>query len=218
MRFTPTRVGNTARNHAAPVGSDGSPPHAWGILFGPSIRLRSRFTPTRVGNTICSTKPCLQSRFTPTRVGNTKTMAFSGSSRFTPTRVGNTVDLAPESVTFGSPPHAWGIARASLSTSRAIPVHPHTRGEHEADSTDRLDTTVHPHTRGEFISLTLQLEIRRFTPTRVGNTAVIRYCRSTNYAGSPPHAWGILGRFHIKRISRGSPPHAWGILQLDTHH
>ena len=154
FRFTPTRVGNTARTlrrcNALPVHPhacgeygggqtrrytpNGSPPRVWGILLTVWVRFgKLRFTPTRVGNTICSSNPRTLPRGSPPRVWGIPLRVEHAPHRrrFTPTRVGNTDEpYADVDDYYGSPPRVWGI-----------PV-------------DRLGAR----------------RLCRFTPTRVGNT------------------------------------------------
>ena len=97
-------------------------------------------------------------------------------------------------------------------------VHPHTRGEywHNRESS-HCARPVHPHTRGEYARSSFRWPTsKRFTPTRVGNTASYTTFQAAA-DGSPPHAWGIRledlpGFFAVP----GSPPHAWGIRHIHT--
>ncbi len=153
LRFTPTRVGITATqergsgswpvhphargDHAASVLGlvplDGSPPRAWGSL-----------QPVTVQHAVL--------RFTPTRVGITRrTPARDCLPPVHPHARGDHVKQPPSVlVQDGSPPRAWGsrdrlaglpaqrrftptrvgITPSGGGTGKAIPVHPHARGDH----------------------------------------------------------------------------------------
>ena len=133
----------------------------------------------------------------------------------------------------GSPPRAWGIRCLVSSMSLSCPVHPHVRGEYDGSIVvGGAFTGSPPRAWGILIGQRFQIQLRRFTPTCVGNTpkhplslameAVhphVRgeYCTQEeeymNNAGSPPRAWGILNRWLSKGAVFGSPPRAWGILR-----
>jgi len=215
-RFTPTRVGTTSPPGTAPPSatvhphargddiatgnratfSDGSPPRAWGR---PEDRLLDvedqRFTPTRVGTT---KKTC-------PRDGNRSVHPHArgddsnnrtpkpACTRFTPTRVGTTAEEEAEE----SKP----------------PVHPHARGD---DGTVAVRVVSGagspPRAWGRPLRGRAASPHGRFTPTRVGTTAV---SESTPRSRSVhPHARGDDGDGHmIRDAACGSPPRAWGRRQ-----
>jgi len=193
-RFTPTRVGNTIAHlvrgpappvhphsrgeHVLPVdrtaGTTGSPPLAWGT-HRPHVLslLLLRFTPTRVGNT-CSGRSRRPPRSVHPHsrgehaVPGGVALAHYGSPplawgtrrrgryrplerRFTPTRVGNTR-------------HGGLVALVML-------VHPHSRGEHVANTSPSNRTAGSPPLAwGTHAQPAHAQRGGRFTPTRVGNT------------------------------------------------
>ncbi len=177
QRFTPTRVGNTAKNpqwvakdavHPHACGEyavpdrpaethRGSPPRVWGIRGTEHQGTgHGRFTPTRVGNTLHRPSLYWPRRFTPTRVGNTPLASSDARlQRFTPTRVGNT-----------------------SKTSLAAPgtsVHPHACGEYPRYHVNDVDAPGSPpRVWGIRISPAHRYRFVRFTPTRVGNTDIHR--------------------------------------------
>ena len=178
-RFIPTRVGNPSPGLSLTVGTPvhphtrgesaitvdqahyfaGSSPHAWGTLRpAPAWRPPCRFIPTRVGNPFCCS--ALLSRLTV----HPHTRGESGK---TPD------DLAMQN---GSSPHAWGIphvgrhvlehrrfipTRVGIPTHapdrfRALPVHPHTRGDSgHALASRRAPAGSSPHAWGTRIILTV---------------------------------------------------------------
>ncbi|CCF85953.1 conserved hypothetical protein [Nitrolancea hollandica Lb] len=97
-----------------------------------------------------------------------------------------------------------------------IPVHPHTRGDHPAvPEASSANSGSPPHAWGPPNGRRHDHRHRRFTPTRVGTTALpwakasrpavhphtrgdhdYRSCRSAYQKGSPPHAWGPLALCH----------------------
>ena len=176
MRFTPTRVGNTA-------------------LIQVTAESPARFTPTRVGNTPpvapvasrATVHPHTRGEYAPCRPSpaaappvHPHTRGEYGRGRqsddmelrFTPTRVGNTYDeRSAELAARGSPPHAWGIllaayrqnaarwftptrvgntARTTSAATAANGSPPHAWGIHVNRVARFWSTSVHPHTRGEY--------------------------------------------------------------------
>ncbi len=139
----------------------------------------------------------------------------------------------------GSPPHAWGQRLRGGCERPADPVHPHTRGDNDAEYVDwrvrsrftptRVGTThrrridarpsssVHPHTRGDNLRLSGAWRFyARFTPTRVGTTC--GFLHSLAGIGSPPHAWGQPAISSLACAAAGSPPHAWGQRYQELTH
>ena len=195
-RFTPTRVGTTIPSstghqdfavhpHARgdnmvirlqAIAEIGSPPRAWGQLHQIVNELGiSRFTPTRVGTTaarialpaaaavhphargdngvfICSFKSEIGS---PPRawgqLGNNGTM--QRCIRFTPTRVGTTT--------------------LDTNTSKPLAVHPHARGDNNIlRGLTFFEFGSPPRAWGQRIWTYALSSTTRFTPTRVGTTAM----------------------------------------------
>ncbi len=154
---------------------DGSPPHAWGIQF-----------PVGAG--------CVVARFTPTRVGNTRgrPQSTAVAEVHPPTRGEYSSVVFGCDSCVGSPPHAWGILKFVLrvlahgrftptrvgNTMRAasdtlpVPVHPHTRGEYALSRVSMAALRGSPpHAWGIQATRDDLIDLLRFTPTRVGNTA-----------------------------------------------
>ena len=94
--------------------------------------------------------------------------------RFTPTRVGTTSTRSTVTIT--------------------TPVHPHARGDNHsrAYSTAKAPGSP-PRAWGQPTRLVAMPRVQRFTPTRVGTTAVIPSLRAFPI-GSPPRAWGQRNR------------------------
>ena len=176
MRFTPTRVGNTA-------------------LIQVTAESPARFTPTRVGNTPpvapvasrATVHPHTRGEYAPCRPSPAAAPPVHPHTRgeyeripapverlfrFTPTRVGNTgAGVGFGGFNIGSPPHAWGIPTGWTRGSPARTVHPHTRGEYfSRGDGEAQDDGSPPHAWGILHVNGAQRPGRRFTPTRVGNT------------------------------------------------
>ena len=115
-------------------------------------------------------------------------------SRFIPTRVGNTAD------------RRW--------RRRGWPVHPHARGEHDKPQRHGVEQEgSSPRAWGTLVAGAVCPGVRRFIPTRVGNTAL----PSRFPCGIPvhPHARGEHAMPHaIGAFTAGSSPRAWGTLPL----
>ncbi len=234
-RSTPTRVGNTdgrcrcragwsvhphargehAGDHQVRPGRDGPPPRAWGT------RKRSISTPQ-------------VERSTPTRVGNTLPQGICWQPLAVhPHARGEHAKQSPQNwFRLGPPPRAWGTRvapRPRASAQRSTPtrvgntrrrsspggptlVHPHARGEHR---TRRGCAVRHsgppPRAWGTHLCQTTGSDIRRSTPTRVGNTPPSprrRRCDTVH-----PHARGEHARaMPTTRPQSGPPPRAWGTL------
>src|SRR5579883_1460831 len=87
----PHTRGDDIRTSLKSGGIIGSPPHAWGRLYGPrKDSPRQRFTPTRVGTTLALQESQLSCSVHPRTRGDDGSPSASASS------------------SFGSPPHAWG--------------------------------------------------------------------------------------------------------------
>ncbi len=191
----------------------GSPPHAWGQRSPVAVRSgEARFTPTRVGTTSPDRSP---------NAARTVHPHTRGDNHIPPT----TYD--PPS---GSPPHAWGQLTLLFDLLNAHPVHPHTRGDNWYHGRNGRAGTVHPHTRGDNkinnqrhgraagspphawgqpARCSATSQSRRFTPTRVGTTLLLRHAN----VALPVHPH-TRGDNHVKVRQgagrAGSPPHAWG--------
>ena len=193
----------------------GSPPRAWGKLgHGEGVVGRARFTPTRVGKTARSphlppSRPVhphargendhpgrrqVHVPGSPPRAWGKLADVFCNSSRhrFTPTRVGKT--------------------RRLTSAHEMHPVHPHARGENAFSRFFRSVRSGSPPRAWGKRSPCQQKVVRiRFTPTRVGKTE--RICISLPKELVHPHARGENAiRLHPYRLTSGSPPRAWGKL------
>ena len=173
----PHACGEHARLEVEPGWLAGSPPRLWGTRAASSIVWNPvRFTPTPVGNTSPSGSIAIACSVHPHACGEHDTLTASvgaphgspprlwgtraqccrppGSQRFTPTPVGNTV------------------ARRRIRQRSA--VHPHACGEHAYDWLQRSGYTGSPPrlwgTRHGSVAVGV---ILRFTPTPVGNTALL---------------------------------------------
>jgi len=92
--------------------------------------------------------------------------------RFIPTRVGNTAAGKVEDI--------------------QLTVHPHTRGEHTRRRwREGSGAGSSPHAWGTLDSTSHEAVLRRFIPTRVGNT-LSQVTAAEPPIGSSPHAWGTL--------------------------
>ncbi|BAS27305.1 hypothetical protein LIP_1456 [Limnochorda pilosa] len=232
-RFTPTRVGITARAIAAhpavlvhphargdhsyisrtDADAFGSPPRAWGSRRHPrSPRWPRGFTPTRVG--ITSWRPA--GRTSPSVHPHAR-----GDHELP--RVGLAVGT-------GSPPRAWGSLPVMEDDESEVRFTPTRVGITVSSAPALLDLPVHPHARGDHVLPFLVLQalvgspprawgsrtpdavgvpVRGFTPTRVGITP--SRPRSPRPSSVHPHAPGdhqCWGRIFLRRT--GSPPRAWG--------
>src|SRR5690606_10834563 len=139
-RFTPTRVGTTcqpvrtarcspvhphARGDNAGCGwhrhaSDGSPPRAWGQLFGNLTSIVGSGSPPRAwGQLKGGEAEALAYRFTPTRVGTTGSVTNRAlGSTVHPHARGDNMGMAWLRVLCnGSPPRAWGQRQDILRSS-----------------------------------------------------------------------------------------------------
>ena len=191
----------------------GSSPREWGIHFLFGLRLLGwRFIPTRVGNTrrwsaCCAVRtvhphasgehhqacemPPKNSGSSPREWGTQFNLAGAGArQRFIPTRVGNT---------------RWR-RRASAS----VPVHPHASGEHAGvlrPASSQAGSS--PREWGTRCRPRLARPLRRFIPTRVGNTPHRPGTVASNTVH--PHASGEHSGLHRRsQIRCGSSPREWG--------
>ncbi len=218
VRFIPTRVGNTVRLleflrsvsvHPHTCGEHnilrlervevaGSSPHVWGTQEVPHLwQGNRRFIPTRVGNTDVGRGLWDLALVHPHTCGEHCRGARLGWSAS------------------GSSPHVWGTrdaARAAMIRARFIPtrvgntvpdfgsggettVHPHTCGEHGGVKIGgQWQFGSSPHVWGTPAGSTWSGSLRRFIPTRVGNT-----CPRTRLPRLPPvhpHTCGEHHRTH----------------------
>ena len=158
--------------------ASGSPPHAWGILFGGKVSaLVGRFTPTCVGNTSHSLVLPHPSSVHPHMRGE---YLIAASSFWTVS---------------GSPPHAWGILEIRLAVVLCQRFTPTCVGNTSGGGCGWTEPAVHPHMRGEYAIPSewpryfgmdgspphawgihplqrILLGQDRFTPTCVGNTGM----------------------------------------------
>ncbi len=233
MRFIPTRVGNTYRRRhqavARPVHphargehpictatsgiAGGSSPRAWGTQKHRRRELRHlRFIPTRVGNTSAISLSALTIPVHPHARGE------------------HAWRIAVQSGESGSSPRAWGTQfqrRYRLRHRRFIPTRV---GNTQSPGQTICPPSVHPHARGEHLQLRMLqnsshgssprawgtqqtavsiLQLRRFIPTRVGNTVCAEM--SQDMVTVHPHARGEHVRTRISNSNLiGSSPRAWG--------
>ncbi len=136
----------------------GSPPRAWGTCGdgGDLIQRLARFTPTCVGNMFLPIVSGCRLSGSPPRAWGT--FAYGPPAyrerRFTPTCVGN--------------------IRPTASTSMALAVHPHVRGEHFTNrSVNGSPGGSPPRAWGTCWAFLLRWDGRWFTPTCVGNIACL---------------------------------------------
>jgi len=138
-----------------------------------------------------------QYRFTPTRVGNSAPPQIVSSvpSVHPHTRGEFFRYRIRHRVNYGSPPHAWGILELAADGGLDRRFTPTRVGNSILSDMVLYYSTVHPHTRGEFFSqfnnfffssgspphawgilqvLTVTDPVQRFTPTRVGNSSLIK--------------------------------------------
>ena len=193
---------------------DGSSPPPWGTLHGVlAASHHERFIPTPVGNTHRETCKRLRAgRFIPTPVGNTRCTPTAlplpavhphprgehrhhhdfqiPHHRFIPTPVGNTL----------------GTAARRLRCA----VHPHPRGEHwPVSSTSAMTAGSSPPPWGTRVAHLLEIDVRRFIPTPVGNTrpASAPFCAVSVH----PHPRGEHIPPHSgQTMCAGSSPPPWG--------
>src|SRR5579883_1167420 len=197
----PHTRGDDIRTSLKSGGIIGSPPHAWGRLYGPrKDSPRQRFTPTRVGTTLALQECQFSCSVHPHTRGDD---------------VARHQELRGH---IGSPPHAWGRRRASLGASRAHRFTPTRVG---TAATERTNTLARigspPHAWGRRFAVSIGQQLLRFTPTRVGTTALV--FSSNSRIAVHPHTRG--DDFHITLITPsqdGSPPHAWGRLPYHPDH
>ncbi len=116
--------------------------------------------------------------------------AFAEIRRFIPTRVGNT--------------------RATSEIRAPVSVHPHACGEHNVPTASApLKYGSSPRVWGTQGGGRTEVVLRRFIPTRVGNTG--SGISSAGTISVHPHACGEHGQCQGRRHPlRGSSPRVWG--------
>ena len=117
----------------------------------------------------------------------------------------------PMRVRAGSPPRAWGRRSATSGSDPTVGSPPRAWGRLATTVAQRVMLPVHPHARGDDgVTSTVSAGSSRFTPTRVGTTAMPPLISDAR-VGSPPRAWGRhADRLARRRRRAGSPPRAWG--------
>jgi len=191
----------------------GSPPRAWG-QYHPALdgRTSRRFTPTGVG--------------TIDRRGR-----YHSGAAVHPHGRGDNCDVDDSLAAHtGSPPRAWGQYIQAAVTAADVRFTPTGVGTMKAGLPRGLPTTVHPHGRGDnnandaanvqpngspprawgqLRSTTEITVIERFTPTGVGTIAATP--AAARSAPVHPHGRGDnTGDGAKTRHVVGSPPRAWG--------
>ncbi len=110
-----------------------------------------------------------------------------------------------------------GNARRPAATLRPTTVHPHARGECTSTNVGHMPNTGSPpRPWGMRLGTGSTANRARFTPTPVGNAAVL----AAPFAGAAvhPHARGeCIGVGTAERITRGSPPRPWGMRKHKRH-
>ncbi len=200
---------------AAGYAPSGSSPREWGTPMLPDLRHASMAgsSPREWGTRAADSRHDADVDGSSPREWGTRYKGLRAlSERFIPTRVGNT---------------------ASCSRRKfAPPVHPHASGEHSCRhlrSADVLNgssprewgtralraqrvatVSVHPHASGEHTSRRhRQVDLRRFIPTRVGNTTMQHAMSQAQSVH--PHASGEHDANAVSmRCACGSSPREWG--------
>ena len=235
LRFIPTRVGNTenivCNGKAFPVHPhacgeycwkparryemNGSSPRVWGILSKSTFEdVEGRFIPTRVGNTAITEAVPIYLVVHPHACG--EYFARRSNTRSSP----------------GSSPRVWGIRVPPTTHAGVIRFIPTRVGNTFIPWGNRCGHAVHPHACGEYPHAYSRRpsasgssprvwgipaiegevkELRRFIPTRVGNTRLP--CPRRRSATVHPHACGEYFRpQRAAAFQAGSSPRVWGIL------
>ena len=193
----------------------GSSPREWGTLDSCNAAMvPTRFIPTRVGNTPAASSAARSAPVHPHASGehlllcrvlrnsrgssprewgtHTRHCPLMAPNRFIPTRVGNT--------------HAAVTQRVSVT------VHPHASGEHvRSKPSSRLYCGSSPREWGTQRGFEYSYAVRRFIPTRVGNT--ITRASSRKQSAVHPHASGEhYNALNGSARTAGSSPREWGTL------
>ncbi len=198
LRFIPTDVGNTAfipRTH----GLISVHPHGRGehLIKNRLTRLTHGSSPRTWGTRQTVAEVLMRLRFIPTDVGNTPPSAatLAKPAVHPHGRGEHSVPSLAASIAVGSSPRTWGTRHQVLHEPlpcRFIPtdvgntagpapiittyaVHPHGRGEHDNQRHAQQPTTgSSPRTWGTRRKQSALEVRRRFIPTDVGNTTVVR--------------------------------------------
>ncbi len=196
-RSTPTRVGKTSVDspfmtslavhphacgentyHAFSVAQPSSPPpRVWGKLFAPvDTGALRRSTPTRVGKTWSICHSILVVKVHPHACGeNVNSPAPDFSSRGPPPRVwGKQKNSGSKYAAKWSTPTRVGKTGLSRKLMISTVLHPHACGENGvAGSFVPYWGGPPPRVWGKLVTISLQAQSRRSTPTRVGKTFAI---------------------------------------------
>ena len=174
VRFTPTRVGTTAR-WGTMMAAQSVHPHARGDN---SISAHSPGPPRGSPPRAWGQRKCVQlcghrARFTPTRVGTTSETAID--ARSTPVhphaRGDNSVRISIRPPHAGSPPRAWGQPKSQalqLNRTRFTPTRVGTTSAPDPWLSRMAGSP--PRAWGQLRHQGQALAAVRFTPTRVGTT------------------------------------------------
>jgi len=194
----------------APIGSS---PHAWGA-YGHSAVTEShmRFIPTCVGSMCGGDLASSLTTVHPHMRGEHffSTLKRSSSSGSSPHAWGAWCDAAPPYRRRRFIPTCVGsMARHAQNISR-LPVHPHSRGEHNDIGANTFGTAgSSPHAWGAFDAVGELHRPAWFIPTCVGS--MMERSRVGMCPPVHPHTRGEHQRMVFRSVKcSGSSPHAWG--------
>jgi len=214
--------------------TSGSPPQAWGQSPSDAeIRAFLRFTPTGVGTICASHSAGTTYPVHPHGRGDNGSTSppRPATASVHPHGRGDNCDVDDSLAAHtGSPPRAWGQYIQAAVTAADVRFTPTGVGTMKAGLPRGLPTTVHPHGRGDnnandaanvqpngspprawgqLRSTTEITVIERFTPTGVGTIAATP--AAARSAPVHPHGRGDnTGDGAKTRHVVGSPPRAWG--------
>ena len=232
-RFIPTGVGNSVLapsvHRSRPVHPHGRGELADGRRLGAE---RAGSSPRAWGTPFREARSRRCSRFIPTGVGNSYGINY-GRRNSTVHPHGRGELSAAERKSqhgFGSSPRAWGTRACGLrhsvqlrfiptgvgnssicpTVSWSRPVHPHGRGElRDHDSKISQHRGSSPRAWGTLFANILQIRLRRFIPTGVGNSRISSSL--VMLMTVHPHGRGELPLALLPACSLGgSSPRAWG--------
>ena len=194
QRFIPTRVGNTTNILPKPSGTTVHP-HACGEYSAARLMARCKHgsSPRVWGIQKRCRHPGRIRRFIPTRVGNTRPgWAARPATPVHPHACGEyQISTLQKDVSSGSSPRVWGIhdwngwtyadlrfiptrvGNTATGSCRLCPsaVHPHACGEYQVvEITKGIQFGSSPRVWGIPVARPVMQRMRRFIPTRVGNT------------------------------------------------
>ena len=133
LRFIPTYVGHTSTKRQLSQLVFGSSPHTWGIPVSYQPQAQAfRFIPTYVGHTSSRSAGCSRRPVHP---------HIRGAYRR---------GRCPETNSYGSSPHTWGIHLAFQSGPQARRFIPTYVGHTPGAFRGRISPSVHPHIRGAY--------------------------------------------------------------------